>query len=167
MRSSFLNHPLIMHSHTTAVRNVLLPTITITTSLVSGLVVPDFKTVIVKPLFNPSPHPTWQICTEKRPSNFKPTISVQYPWKCRSTQTPCTPPRKQLLQSFPVSLPHQTQHRDRTPPTRCKRFAKRYRRKWNICSTLAISFSYVRCYRPPNSSFAFRTVFGIRSTALQ
>ena len=64
-------------------------------------------------------------CTEKLLSNLKPAISVKNSSKGRSTQTSCTPPRKQPLQSFPIILPQRTQHRDRTP-TRCKRLVKRY-----------------------------------------
>ncbi len=102
--------------------DVLLPIITnINTSLASSLVPPDYKTAIVKPLLQ-KPSLDENVLNNERPSNFKYTISVQNSWKVRSTQTLSTPPRKQPLQCFPVSLPYRTQHRDRTP-TRCKPFA--------------------------------------------
>ena len=105
--------------------DVLLPTVTniINTSLASGFVPPDFKTAIVKPLL-------------KKPSldqnvlkNYRPISNLPFLSKILENvvlhETSCTPPRKQPLQSFPVSLPRRTQHRDRTP-TRCKRLVKRY-----------------------------------------
>ena len=85
------------------------------------------------------------------PPNFKTAIVKT----AISTQTPCTPPRKQPLQSFPISLPHRTQHRDRTP-TRCKRLVKRYGWRQNLCFTLTGSFNCVWYYWSPDSSFTSR-----------
>ena len=70
----------------------------------------------------------------------------------------CTPPRKQPLQSFPVSQPHRTQYWDRTP-THCKRLVKRYGRRQNLCFALTGSFSCVWHYRSPDSSFPSRNCF--------
>ena len=147
-------------------RDVLLPTITniINTSLASGVVPPDFKTAIVKPLLKTTlPRSK---CTEKLPSNLKPAISVENSWKGRSAQTSCTPPRKQPLQSFPISLPHRTQYRNHIP-MRCKRLVKCYGWRQNLCFTLTGSFSCIWHYRYQILLSCLETVFGICSTALQ
>ena len=83
------------HSKKTAdeTLDVLLPGITniTNTSQASGVAPPDLKKYIVKPLhkINPLIKLYW-----KRPSNSKLITFVSNPRKVRSTQTPCTPPKR-------------------------------------------------------------------------
>ena len=86
----------------------------------------------------------WLKRTEKLPANFKPAISVWNPCGSRFTPNPCTSPRKQPLQSFPICLPHQTQHRD-CLSTSCY-----------FCSTITGSFGRFWYYASPNSSLTSR-----------
>ena len=89
----------------------------------------------------------WLKRTEKLPANFKPAISVWNPCGSRFTPNPCTSPRKQPLQSFPICLPHQTQHRD-CLSTSCY-----------FCSTITGSFGRFRYYWSPNSSLTSQNCF--------
>ena len=91
--------------------DVLLPTITnINTSLASGFVPPDFKTAIVKPLLkkNSLNH---NVLKTYRPISNLPFLSKILA-KGRSTQTSCTPPRKNLCNPFPSA--HRTGHSTET-----------------------------------------------------
>ena len=105
-------------------------------------------------------------CSKNPPSiitYWKTTIQSQTCHFClkflkRSFYTNFLLPRKQPLQSFPISLPHQTQYQDCTP-MRCKWLVKRYGWRQNLCFTLTGSFSCVWHYWSPDSSFLSRNCF--------
>ena len=148
-----------------------LPTITniINTPLVSGLVQPDFKTAIVKPLLkNPALTKLyWKKTTVQSKTYHLCVKPSKWSFYTHSLHTPCTPPRKQPLQSFPISQPHRTPRTD----TALLRVVNDLlnaidKDKFFVLLLLDLSAAFDTTDHQILLS-RLETVFGIRSTTLQ
>ena len=134
--------------------DVLLPTITniINTSLASDLVLPDFKTAIVKPLLrNPS-------LNQNVLKNYSPISNLPFLSKIGEKVV-----LHKLLAHLqennlcnPFQSAYRTGHSTETALLSCKCLVKHYRQRQNLCFTLTGSFSCVWYYRSPDFSFMSR-----------